>query len=315
MDVDKKHLVNFSQEGCVYVSDDQTLLNAALDAKVPLYHVCGGNARCSTCRVFVVEGSQWLTPPSASENALKHQMNFPPNVRLACQTYVTGGPVKVSRILRDESDIGLYVGSVAGDATQELGKELELVLFFLDVRNFTPFIGKNLAFDAMHLIRKLFMVVQNIITANGGKIIEIAGDGVYAAFGLDGNKAHAVQSAVEASVAITEDLKMLNSNYFIPHFHFEVEIGIGLHVGNVITGNIRLGNVDHFVVMGYPVNIASRIQSLTKVLNNNIIVSDLLYNSMENPPANRFATSTNLKGIEGVCQVYLIGQPYSKNQK
>ena len=146
MDVDKRHLVNFSQEGCVYVSDDQTLLNAALDAKVPLYHVCGGNARCSTCRVFVVEGSQWLTPPNTSENALKHQMNFPPNVRLACQTYVTGGPVKVSRILRDESDIGLYVGSVAGDATQELGKELELVLFFFGCPEFHTLYWKEFGF-------------------------------------------------------------------------------------------------------------------------------------------------------------------------
>jgi adenylate cyclase len=312
MEADKKHLVNFSQEGCVYVAGDESLLHAALEANVPLYHICGGNAKCSTCRVVVVEGSHWLTPPNRSENALKHQMHFPPNVRLACQTYVTGGPVKVSRILKDETDIGLYVGSVAGDATQELGEECELVLFFLDVRNFTPFIGKNLAFDVMHLIRKLFMAVENIITEKGGRIIEIAGDGIYAAFGFKGTKAEAVDAAVASSLAILEDLRDLNQSYFKPHFNYEVEIGIGLHLGNVITGNIRLGNVDHFVVMGYPVNIASRLQSLTKELDNNIIVSDQVFKELANPPVNHRSTAANLKGIEGVCQVHLIGHSYSQ---
>jgi adenylate cyclase len=312
IEADKKHLVNFSQEGCVYVADDQSLLHAALEANVPLYHVCGGNAKCSTCRVVVVEGAQWLTPPNGSENALKHKMHFPPNVRLACQTFLTGGPVKVSRILKDETDIGLYVGSVAGDATQEMGEECELVLFFLDVRNFTPFIGKNLAFDVMHLIRKLFMLIENIIREKGGRIIEIAGDGIYAAFGFNRAKTEAVDAAVAASLLILEDLQQLNKTYFKPNFNYEVEIGIGLHVGNVITGNIRLGNEDHFVVMGYPVNIASRLQSLTKELDNNIIISDQLYKELANPPANHSSTFANLKGVEGVCQVHLIGNSYSQ---
>ena len=312
MENDKKHLVNFSQEGCVYVADDESLLDAALDANVPLYHVCGGKAKCSTCRVVVVEGAEWLSAPNKLEKALKHQMHFPPNVRLGCQTFVTGGPVKVSRILKDESDIGLYVGSVAGDATQELGKELTLVLFFLDVRDFTPFIAKNLAFDVMHLIRKLFMMVHNIITENGGRIIEISGDGIYAAFGFNDNIIEAVESAVKSSHSISEELNELNTNYFKPHFNYEVEVGIGLHLGNVISGNIRLGSVDHFVVMGFPVNIASRLQSLTRELDNNIIISDQVFKALEKLSFKHSTATTHLKGVEGLCQVHLIGQPYRK---
>ena len=60
---------------------------------------------------------------------MNYQMHFPPNVRLACQTYVKGGPVKLRRIIQDETDIGLYVGNTAGASTHQSGTERELVLF------------------------------------------------------------------------------------------------------------------------------------------------------------------------------------------
>jgi adenylate cyclase len=126
-----KYLIEFPKEGCVSISQDQTILDAALSSGIPLFHVCGGNARCSTCRILVIEGESYLTPPNSKEQLLNNQLHFPPKVRLACQTYLIGGPVKIRRIIQDEADIGLYVGTAAGAATQQLGKEKELVLFFL----------------------------------------------------------------------------------------------------------------------------------------------------------------------------------------
>jgi adenylate cyclase len=52
-----KHLIEFPKEGCVYASPDQTILEAALAASVPLFHICGGNAKCSTCWVLIIEGA------------------------------------------------------------------------------------------------------------------------------------------------------------------------------------------------------------------------------------------------------------------
>ncbi len=142
----------------------------SLSAGIPHIHVCGGNARCSTCRVLVLEGGEWLTPPNEKENLLKNQMRFPPNIRLACQTYVSGEPVKLRRIIQDETDIDLYVGSAAGTSTQQSGEEKELVLFFLDIRNYTPFVETHLPFDVIHIVRKLFAVFQNIIKSNGVRL-------------------------------------------------------------------------------------------------------------------------------------------------
>src|ERR1041385_7307563 len=120
MDENGKYFVEFVGEKLVEIAHAQSILDASLSAGIPHFHACGGNAKCSTCRVLVIDGDNRLSPPTQKESFLKHQMHFPPNVRLACQTHVKRGTVKLKRIIKDESDIGLYVGSAAGDSTQQL---------------------------------------------------------------------------------------------------------------------------------------------------------------------------------------------------
>jgi adenylate cyclase len=315
MERQEKHLVEFTQEGCVYVSDNQTLLDASLEAGVPLYHVCGGNAKCSTCRVLVVQGSEWLSPVNEREKALKQQMNFPPNVRLACQTFTTGGPVLLSRILKDDSDIDLYVGSEAGEATQLIGEEKELVLLFTDIRNFTPFMEQNPAFDVIHILRKSFINQLNIIASNGGRIVETMGDGFYAAFNVKTTKEEAIAAAVKSAFAILEDLEKLNKEYYQPFFNYQLEVGIGIHFGKVIIGTIKLGKQDRFIAMGYPVNVAARLQAQTKKFNNSLIVSDEIFANLREKPENAISTTTDLKGVTGEVKIHLLGKPFQSLAK
>lgn len=308
-DYTKKYLIEFSKEGCVYASPQQTILEAAIAANVPLFHVCGGNAKCSTCRVLIIRGAEWLTPPNAKEMRLNNQLHFPRNVRLGCQTRITGGPIKLTRIIQDETDIGIYIGSATGASSQQIGEERELVLFFLDIRNFTPLIEKLLPFDTIHIIRKLFLVFQNIIEDNNGKIIETAGDGLYAVFGCESNRSHSAQSAVQAALTILNDLESVNENYFKIHFNELIQVGIGVHIGKVVSGVIRIGNEERMIVMGYPVNIASRLQTATRSMNNSFIVSSAIYELLQDPPLTT-PTVITLKGIEEEQTVYLLGKEY-----
>ncbi len=306
----QQYLIEFPREGCISIAAGATILEAALSAGISLFHVCGGNARCSTCRVLVLEGAEWLSPPNSKEQLLKDQMRFPRNVRLACQTFVSGGPVKLRRIIQDETDIGLYVGNAAGTSTQQLGEERELVLFFLDIRDFTRFVETQLAFDVIHIIRKLFTVFQNIIESNHGSIIETAGDGLYAVFGCETDRMKSTQSAVQSGFSILADLETLNETYFVPFFGTPVQVGIGIHIGKVISGTIRISNEDHQVVMGHPVNIASRLQAATKKLNNSFIVSSEVYQLLLHDAGEFASTTLSVKGISGKQTVYLLGKPY-----
>ncbi|MFZ6012064.1 MAG: adenylate/guanylate cyclase domain-containing protein [Bacteroidota bacterium] len=160
---------------------------------------------------------------------------------------------------------------------QETESEKEMALFFLDIRNFTPLVEKHQAPDVIHIAKKLFSTFQNIIRIHRGRIIETSGDGFYAAFGLDRDVKDAVNAAVFAGMAILETLEDLNERSFEKNLGQRIEVGIGVHVGKVATGNLHLGAHDHFVVMGYAVNVASRLQAATKELNNNFIISSAVY--------------------------------------
>src|SRR6266478_7539136 len=85
---------------------DETLLHASVRAGIPHTHACGGNARCSTCRVIVLDGVENCAPRTEAENVIARLLQFDAHVRLACQTRVAG-PVTVRRLVLDEQDLAL----------------------------------------------------------------------------------------------------------------------------------------------------------------------------------------------------------------
>ena len=157
------HLVEFEGEGFVSVQNGQSLLDASLFAGIKHLHVCGGKGKCSTCRVLIIEGHEHLSGPNAKERQLNETLLFLPDARLACQTSVLNGPVKLKRMIRDDSDIGLYTGQDAAQSLEQIGQELDMVLFFLDIRDYTTFAESHCAFDVIHVIRKLFVSFETII--------------------------------------------------------------------------------------------------------------------------------------------------------
>src|SRR3954468_10190872 len=86
------------------IGDGETILRASLRAGIPHAHACGGQARCSTCRVQIVEGLDHCLPRNEREDALATRLHFAPEIRLACQTAVIGD-VKLRRLVLDAEDI------------------------------------------------------------------------------------------------------------------------------------------------------------------------------------------------------------------
>ncbi|HVF80462.1 MAG TPA: adenylate/guanylate cyclase domain-containing protein [Flavisolibacter sp.] len=299
--------IEFIGEKTIPVEEGESVLEAALKAGIPHYHTCGGHARCSTCRILVSKGKENISAINEKEAALREQLPFPSNVRLACQTFIEKTPVSIHRIIRDLSDVNLYIDQSENDFN-ELGEEKELVLFFLDIRDFTPFMETYLAFDVIHILRKLFSLFRTCIENGGGKIIETAGDGLYAVFGLRCSPETAAMNAIESGFAIFKELENFNKEYVQKHFRHRFQIGIGMHCGNVIVGNVGLGINNNLTVMGLPVNIASRIQSATKDLNNSFLLSE---DVLKQAGTKEYPSSVlTMKGITDPIQVHLLGEPY-----
>ena len=284
MDTTKSFWVEFIGDRSIKVNQGESILNASLAAGIPHYHACGGNGKCSTCRVLIKEGIGNLTPYTEKEKLLRERLRIPENVRLACQTFVIGSPVLLHRIIRDETDIKLYIKEDPKSVLQNIGEERDLALFFLDIRNFTLFMEAYLAFDVIHVIRRLFTMFRKSIEENHGRIIETAGDGFYAVFGMESTIQTAVNDAYDAGHLILNELDIFNSQYLRKYFNYEVKVCIGLHMGKVIVVNIGIGVNNNITVMGMPVNIASRIQTVTKEGNNSFLISDSIYRLLRQPP-------------------------------
>lgn len=304
--------INFVGEKSVDIKPGQSILSASLEAGIPHFHACGGKGKCSTCRVLVLEGIENISPLNKKEALLRRKLPFPGRVRLACQTYVQQGDIKVERIIKDELDFSLFLSdSNLEIKDQQLGIEKDLVLFFLDLKNFTPFVETYLPFDVIHVIRRLFFLFHNVIHELNGKIIETAGDGFYAVFGLSSSVREAADQAIEASKRINEELQDLNESYLRTYFLTEFEVGIGIHLGKVIVGKIKIADKNVESIMGIAVNIAARLQGKTREVNNNIIISSELaqHSSLIIHTHEQFL---KLKGIQGLIPVHLIGSPFKE---
>ncbi len=194
--------------------------------------------------------------------------------------------------------------------TQESNSEQFMALFFLDIRDFSPLTQREHARDVINIITKLFSTFRTLIRIHHGRIIETTGDGFYAAFGFDRNPSQAVNDAVSAGYSILNTLERLNDETLASRLGRRIQVGIGIHAGEVATGEIDLNGSNHLLVMGHAVTVASRIQSVTRVVNNDFLISASAFRRLPTQNDQLTPITTNLKGITDPVDVYAIGQKY-----
>jgi adenylate cyclase len=150
------------------------------------------------------------------------------------------------------------------------GTRRNLVILFSDIRNFTSFSETQTPEAVVKLLNAYFAVMVRIIRQHGGLVDKFIGDGMLAVFGLD-NPTDASSRAVQAAVAMLTAARELTRQLNAP-----VEIGIGIHRGEVVAGNVGSPERLEFTFIGDAVNTASRLESVTKQLKSPIVVSSAI---------------------------------------
>lgn len=267
---DKEVLLKFTDEKDIDSVNGISLLQASLNAGIPHVHVCGGRGRCSTCRVIVTQGLENCLPRNEKEVQIAVLKGFSAEVRLACQTKVTGD-ISLRRLVLDNGDIA---EAIEGKLLKESGREVDATILFSDIRSFTSFSEKSLPYDVVHILNRYFGLIGEIIDKNGGYIDKYMGDGIMVIFGLDKNKKedHAFLAA-QTSIEMLRVLHNFNK-YLEKYFSHRFAIGIGVHSGKVIVGNLGFHKKKDYTAIGDTVNTASRIESLTKKAKTAILFSD-----------------------------------------
>lgn len=246
-----------------------SVLEASLRHNVPHASVCGGRARCSTCRIRIIGDHHDLPAPSQREAFVLGRVGTSdPSIRLACQ-------------LRPASDLSFFQlflpHTMSADAPSSsptrIGQERYLVSMFVDMRGSTKLAEKRLPFDTVFIVNRFLGAVSQAVIESGGRPNQFVGDGMLALFGLAVSRQEACRQALRAAAMIAANVDEVNK--FLEHDLREpIRFGIGINGGEVIVGDI--GYRDHmvFTALGDPVNVAARLQDMTKSLSCEVVISD-----------------------------------------
>lgn len=255
----------------------QTLLEASLAAGVKHVHQCGGNARCSTCRVSVMEGAQNLSPRDSAELKLSRRLGFPDDIRLACQSKVLG-PVSVRRLILDEDDARI---ANAEKQTHTAGTETPLAVLSASIREFSTLTRRSLAHDLVHILNRYYLQIGEAVLANGGHIDHYPPGGLIALFGVRGEDATTkCTNAVRAALRMQRRMDVFNS-YLREHFGLTFTLDVGLHYGRMIVGHI--GHPDHapLTAIGEAATLATAVAAASRDHDARILATEELINIVE----------------------------------
>jgi adenylate cyclase len=282
-----------------------SILEASLRFKVPHASVCGGRARCSTCRVRVVSDRSTLPRPSGREAFVLARVGAAanPSIRLACQ-------------LRPQTDVAVIpvlpvnVGAdfVRNRNRVNIGEEHYVVSMFIDMRGSTRLAEARLPFDTVFLINRFLEAASQAVIDSGGQLNQFVGDGLLALFGLDVDPATACRQAMRAAAMVASNVEYMNHE-FATELAEPIQFGIGIHAGEVIIGDIGFRDHTVFTALGDSVNVAARLQDMTKTLNCTVVISEEVCSNAGVAPDRLERTDIPIRGRDQPMTVCTVADP------
>jgi adenylate cyclase len=228
--------------------------------------VCGGRARCTTCRVQIVGAAGNLPAPEKIEADALERIGAPNDVRLACQ-------------LRSKIDLAVQpllhpslVAPTDHAAGHEFGDERQVTILFADIRGSTSLAETRLPYDVVFLLNALFRVLADVVEKSGGYYSNFTGDGLMALFGLDEELGQGARAALRCALTMFEELHRFNHRLAI-ELQTPLAVGIGIHTGEAIVGRMGPPKTPILSAVGDSVNTTARLESMTKELGAPLVVS------------------------------------------
>ncbi|GBE65826.1 adenylate/guanylate cyclase domain-containing protein [Mycobacterium sp. MFM001] len=219
---------------------------------------------------------------AASFNRMQAGLSERQRLQAAFGTYVD--PALAARLLEQGDDIFT-------------GERREVTVMFIDIRDFTPFAESNTAEDTVARLNALFEIVVPAVVDAGGHVNKFLGDGALAVFNAPNDLAHHADAAVGAAVLI--------HRLVAERFGGEMRIGIGINTGSVIAGTIGGGGKLEFTLIGDTVNVAARVEQLTKTTSDAILLTQQSVEALASRPLGLVDRGFHaLKGKSAAVQVF-----------
>lgn len=221
---------------------------------------------------------------AASFNRMQAGLAERQRLQAAFGTYVD--PALAARLLEQGDDVFT-------------GERREVTVMFVDIRDFTPFAEANPAEDTVSRLNALFEIVVPAVVGVGGHVNKFLGDGALVVFGAPNDLANHANAAVSAAV--------LMQRLVAERFQGALRIGIGINTGVVIAGTIGGGGKLEFTLIGDAVNVAARVEQLTKTTGDLILLTQPTVDALDgHPPRLTDRGSHELKGKSTAVRVFAL---------
>lgn len=229
--------------------------------------VCGGRARCTTCRIRVTDGLSALPEPIGLEATALSRIGASEGVRLACQLRPTAD-IAVMPLLT--ADASATYGLIRAGAE---GSERQVTVMFIDLRGSTTLGEARMPYDVLFILNQFFDEMSKALATTGGHYSNFTGDGLMAIYGLETpnprvSATQALQGAGEVLMRLDKVNARLKADLKEP-----LRIGVGIHYGEAIVGAMGPPHSQIITAIGDTVNTTARLEGLTKDYNCSLILS------------------------------------------
>jgi adenylate cyclase len=262
----ERFTVTYPGEDVVDAPIGLSVLEVSRMVRRPHVSVCGGRARCTTCRIRIDETAEELPSPNDLEAHALSRIGAPAGVRLACQLRPKNN-VSVHPLLHP--DLSIRSRPLRG---KEFGEERRVTILFIDLRGSTRLAESRLPYDVVFLLNHYFAEMAAAVDATGGHYSNFTGDGLMALFGLEAGEDRSARAALSCALRMLESLDRLNQE-LASELAEPLAMGIGIHTGDAIIGQMGPPKMPILTALGDAVNTAARLETTTKELPGNVVVS------------------------------------------
>lgn len=195
---------------------------------------------------------------------------------------------------------------IAGDNSlgATIGEKRKVAIMIADIRNFTGISEINKPEDVVAFLNQYFTIMVNIIKKCGGSIDKFMGDAILALFGATKSYEDNGNRAAVAAVEMIRALDTIDTGRIVLPSGFHFMIGIGIHYGDVIVGSIGCVDKTDYTVIGDNVNLASRVEGLTKLYGTPVIITGAVKDDLREKFQTRHLDNVRVKGKSVPVSIY-----------
>lgn len=254
--------IDYGDGQLVRVPPGTSVLRASMSAGIRHARACGGRGRCTTCRIRVEEGVEHCPDASALEAEALAVNGLRPPVRLACQLRPTGD-LRVKVLIPEHE---------GGPDEPPQAVEERVAALFIDLRGFTRFAETHLPFDVTNVLNRYFDIMGGLAQHHGGQILDYLGDGMMVLF-RPGAAEDPELRAATCALGMRAAARRFG-DYVQKHFETELSVGVAVHAGRAVVGDMGYFRDRHLNAVGDVMNVVARIEDHNKDCGTDILLSD-----------------------------------------